>query len=74
MNLAFVCAKEDEQGPEHTHQTSIVMKRCTRCGEHAVAGYWCEEEGCEHQDTDPDDQLTGHGGGKCEIKSVEGNV
>lgn len=31
MNLAFVCAKEDEQGPERTHETAIAMKRCRRC-------------------------------------------
>lgn len=64
MNFAFVCAKEDEQGPDRTHQTSTVMKRCPRCGKHAVAGYWCEEEGCEHQDVD--DQLVGHGPDQCE--------
>jgi len=71
MNLAFVCAKEDEQGPQdRTHETSIVMKRCPRCQVQAVAGYWCEEAGCEHQDVDPDDKLTGHGEGKCELAEV----
>lgn len=68
MSLAFVCAKEDEQGPERTHRTVGVMKRCTRCGKNAVAGYWCEEEDCGHEDTDPADQLTGHGEGKCELR------
>jgi len=70
MNVAFVCAKEDEQGPERTHETAIAMKRCPRCRKQAVAGYWCMEEGCEHQDVDPDDQLTGHGEGKCELAEV----
>lgn len=50
MSLAFICAKQDEQGPDRTHKTSIAMKRCPRCRKHAVAGYWCEEEGCEHQE------------------------
>ena len=70
MSFAFVCAKEDEQGPERTHKTSIAMKRCPHCRKQAVAGYWCLEEGCEHQDVDPDDQLTGHGEGKCELAEV----
>lgn len=70
MNLAFVCAKEDEQGPERTHETAIAMKRCRRCRKQAVAGYWCMEEGCEHKDVDPDDQLTGHGEGNCELAEV----
>ncbi len=70
LGLAFVCAKEDEQCPARIHQTSTVMKRCTRCGKRAVAGYWCEEEGCEHQDVDPDVQLAGHGEGKCDPEEV----
>lgn len=65
--IAFVCAKEDEQGPERTHETSIVMKQCPRCKKHAVAGYWCEEEGCGHEDVDPEDRMWGHGEGKCEV-------
>ncbi len=64
----FVCAKEDEQGPERTHQTATAMKQCRRCGQFAVAGYMCEEEGCEHSDIDPDGQLAGHGEGHCEPK------
>ncbi len=70
MSFAFVCAKEDEQGPERTHQTSIVMKRCPRCRKQAVAGYWCEEEDCQHQDIDEADELTGHGEGHCEPAEV----
>ncbi len=66
MGLAFVCAKEEEQGPDRRHATVIVMKRCPRCQKQAVAGYWCEEEGCEHEDVDAEEQLWGHGEGKCE--------
>lgn len=66
MNLAFVCAKEGERGPERSHETSIVMKRCPRCQKYGVAGYKCEEEGCEHEDTNAEDQMWGHGEGKCE--------
>lgn len=69
MGLMFACAMEDEQGPERTHQTSFVMKECARCGEYAIAGYWCEEEGCGHQDVDAQDQIWGHGEGKCEPKA-----
>lgn len=71
MSFAFVCAKEDEQGPERTHRTTGVMKICTRCGKQGVAGYWCDEEDCGYEDTDPADQLTGHGEGKCEPKAAE---
>jgi hypothetical protein len=71
MNLAFVCAKEDEQGPDRTHVTSTVMKQCSRCGKFAVAGYWCEEEGCEYEDVDPADKLWGHGEGKCNPAPAE---
>jgi len=67
VSFAFVCAKEHEQGPETPHRTSIVMTRCPRCKKNAVAGYWCEEEGCEHMDTDAEDQLAGHGEGRCEV-------
>lgn len=63
MSLMFVCAKEDEQGPERTHDTSTVMVRCPRHRKHAVGGYWCQEEGCEHQ---RGRQLWGHGKGKCD--------
>lgn len=68
MSFSFVCAKQDEQGPERAHETSTVMKRCLRCGKHAIAGYWCDEDDCQHQDTEREDQLTGHGPGKCEPK------
>ncbi len=70
MNLMFACAKEDEQGPERTHETAIAMVRCSHCGKLAVGGYWCQEEGCEHKDVDPPDQLAGHGEGKCEPAEV----
>jgi hypothetical protein len=70
MSVMFVCAMEEEQGPERTHETAVAMVRCSRCGKHAVGGYWCQEEGCEHQDVDPADKLTGHGEGKCEPVEV----
>ena len=63
----FVCAKEDEDG-FGSHDTIGVMRRCTRCRKHAVAGYSCDT--CGHEDVDSPDQLTGHGEGKCEIAEV----
>lgn len=64
MNLAFVCAKQDDDAtPDEHHETSFVMKRCTRCDRHGVAGYQCET--CGHEDTDPAGSLAGHGEGKC---------
>jgi hypothetical protein len=71
MGLMFACDKEDEQGPERTHQTAFVMKRCPRCKKHAVAGYSCQEEDCGHEDIDPEDKLWGHGKDKCEPAAAE---
>lgn len=71
MSLMFVCAMEDEQGPERTHQTAAAMVRCSRCGKFAVGGYWCQEKGCEHQDVDSPDRLAGHGEGKCDPVTVD---
>lgn len=68
MGIAFVCAKEDDDETGQKHPTVFVMKRCARCDAHAVAGYWCDLESCQHEDTDPEDQLVGHGPGRCEEK------
>ena len=69
MNLAFVCAKQDDDAwPDEQHETSMAMKKCRRCQKYAVAGYLCET--CGHEDTDPYDQLAGHGEGKCELAEV----
>lgn len=62
LNLAFVCAKADEDDEIHT--TSTAMVQCSRCLRFAVAGYWCET--CDHKDVDERDGLVGHGPGKCE--------
>lgn len=62
MNIAFVCAMQDEWADDH-HETIFVMVRCALCDELAVAGYVCET--CGHEDVDPADQLWGHGPGKC---------
>ncbi len=63
MYLAFVCAKEDDEDCiADSHDTAIVMRRCTHCGDHAVAGYTCD---CGHEDLDPADHLSGHGVGNC---------
>jgi hypothetical protein len=72
MGLMFACAKEDEQGPERTHQTATVMKRCPRCKQYAVAGYYCDEEDCGHEDVDSEDKLWGHGEGKCDMAAEDG--
>jgi hypothetical protein len=70
MNMAFVCAKEDEDDfTNERHTTSFAMVRCPRCGKHAVGGYWCDT--CGHTDVDPADQLAGHGEGKCEEPRTE---
>lgn len=69
MSLAFVCAMEEEQGLERSHETAVAMVRCSRCDKQAVGGYWCLEEGCEHHDVDSPDKLWGHGEGKCEQAS-----
>jgi hypothetical protein len=71
VSLMFACAMENEQGPERTHQTVFVMKRCPRCRKHAVAGYQCDEEGCGHEDVDAEDQMWGHGEGKCDPAATE---
>jgi hypothetical protein len=60
MHLKFVCSKEDDD-PEN-HDTAILMKRCVHCGQYAVAGYSCT---CDHEDTDPEGALVGHGKGVC---------
>lgn len=65
MNVAFQCAKEEDAAwPEEQHETSFVMRRCTRCDKPAIAGYSCET--CGHEDLDPADRLAGHGAGKCQ--------
>ena len=64
---AFVCAKEHDDEFGDNHHTSFAMVRCTRCGKHAVGGYWCD---CGHDDVDPADQLTGHGPGHCQPKET----
>lgn len=70
MNLAFVCAKQDDDAwPDELHETAFAMKRCTRCDRFAVAGYLCVT--CGHEDTTPADQLAGHGEGKCEARPAE---
>jgi hypothetical protein len=64
--FAFVCSKqEDDAWPDEEHETSTAMRKCNRCNRYAVAGYICET--CGHEDTDPSDQLAGHGPDKCHL-------
>lgn len=66
MSVAFVCAKDDFG--DDVHETTIVMRRCSRCDKHGVAGYECMT--CGHEDLDDADRLTGHGEGKCEQVAI----
>lgn len=64
MTVAFTCVNNLQFGPTNHHHTTFVMRRCTRCGQWATAGYQCLT--CDHEDVDPADKIPGHGPELCE--------